>query len=74
MDVIPPDIEAVMRATAAELEARIEDCHMEVDCPRCCMPVGRRCVRARPGGGRAYPLRELKHPHRERWTRVVPAR
>lgn len=63
---------------ADRLNARIESCHEEVACPRCGAPVGHEC-RQMPAGFRVAipgtpPGRVLKHPHRERWTLVVPAR
>lgn len=52
---------------------RIENCHTEVACPSCGAPVGTRCW---PLSGRGYPNKDQhnKHPHRKRWTLVVPAR
>lgn len=75
MSVIPADIEAVMRAAAADLEDRIAACHDVVACPKCKAPVGTRCV-FRPAGaaGGFVARRTLKHPHKQRWTLVVPAR
>lgn len=59
--------------TAARLQERIATCHEVVDCPRCHALIGERCRRVR--GYRTPPPSEpLKHPHRERWTRVVPER
>lgn len=60
-------IERRLMAAADEANARIASCHEEVACPKCLAPVGVKCTNLRGGS-------ELKHPHRERWTQVVPAR
>jgi hypothetical protein len=62
-----PEFEARVR----ELEDRIANVHTEIGCERCGAPVGFRCVRVGKTPGQAPPL---KAPHRERWTKVVPAR
>lgn len=73
------DVEASLRQAAADAEARIALCHEKVACPKCGAPIGTRC-RSMPRGYRpldhgGHPAaRELKHPHRQRWTQVVPAR
>jgi hypothetical protein len=66
-------IEDRLLAAAAAANERIENCHVEVACPKCGAPVGERCVRAHPVRSWAEQPPVL-HPHRERWTRVVPAR
>jgi hypothetical protein len=64
---------ARLAEVAEEANARIESCHERVACPRCGQQVGERCVRMVGGVGfRGGP--PLKHPHRERWTLVQPAR
>lgn len=63
------DFERAMLVAADEANERIANCHTEVACPKCGAPVGARCYRV--GTRSATPL---KHPHRERWTRVVAAR
>ncbi len=69
------DIEAALRQAAADAEARIANCHEHVHCPRCLARVGVRCRRAVIDcDGHLTLGRTLKHPHRERWTQVVPAR
>ena len=72
--------EAILRRmteVAAELEARIADCHNETSCPTCRAPIGVRC-RSMPRGYRPLDfdgrVRVLRSPHKQRWTRVVPAR
>lgn len=67
---VPPS--AMMRLAADAQEARIEHCHEEVACPYCLARVGERC-RSMQKPGRTPPVL-VKHPHRERWTLVVPAR
>ncbi len=65
---------ARMALVAAEAEQRIAACHTEVPCPACGAPVGTRCW---PLSGRGYAMKDRghnKHPHRRRWTQVVPAR
>jgi hypothetical protein len=68
--------EAALLAAAAEAERRIATCHEVVGCPRCKAPVGERCRRMPRGWQRgAYvQIAQVVGPHRERWTRVVPAR
>lgn len=62
-------------AYAAELNERVERCHEEVGCPRCFRPRGEKCVRVIAAStGLRVTAETLKHPHRERWTQVVPAR
>jgi hypothetical protein len=65
--------ERALIAAAEELNARIANCYEEVDCPKCGAPVGVRCYRVGATRFRTFAT-PLKHPHRERWTRVVPAR
>ena len=59
--------EAALLEAAAEAERRIATCHERVACPRCRAPVGSRCRSMLSGV-------VTKHPHRERWTLVQPAR
>lgn len=76
--VSPGSATARLLAEAARLEARAARCHEEVGCPRCGAPVGHECRKMPQGFTVAIPGtppgRPLKHPHRERWTLVVPAR
>lgn len=59
--------DAAIDRRVAEMNARIASCHERVACPKCGAEVGVRCwTPARS--------RHTKHPHRERWTLVVPAR
>ncbi len=72
------DVEAALLQAAADAEARIANCHEQVACPTCSAPVGKRC-RSMPRGYRPLDIghpraRELRHPHKRRWTQVVPAR
>lgn len=71
-------VEHRMLLAAAEANARIASCHEEVACPKCHAPAGTKCVRAlRQFAARgifATGQPTLKHPHRERWTQVQPAR
>lgn len=70
--------EVALLAAAAEANERVARCHEVVACPKCFAPRGVKC-RAMPagyvvgsrGGGSG---RELRNPHRERWTLVQPAR
>ncbi|MET0601862.1 MAG: HAD domain-containing protein [Baekduia sp.] len=48
----------------------IASCHERVPCPRCEAEIGQRCCNVRRG----FEGTRLKHPHKERWTQVVPAR
>lgn len=64
-------IEDALERAAAAIEARIANCHQEVECPRCGVPVGVKCHRLGQRGDWRAPL---KHPHRERWAKVVPYR
>lgn len=62
---------AGMAERAALTQRRIAEAHHVVACPSCGAPVGHRCVRK----GQDYmAAASLKHPHRRRWTLVVPAR
>lgn len=65
--------EARATLAVAESNERIERAHEQVACPSCGAPIGTRCWQL---SGRGKPLRHitLKHPHRKRWTLVVPAR
>lgn len=63
---------AALLAAAEAANERIRNCHMEVACPYCLARVGERC-RSMKQPGRVPPVL-VKHPHRERWTQVVPAR
>jgi hypothetical protein len=56
-------------AAAEAANELIRTAHERLDCPRCGMPKGRRCVRV--GMGRPV---ELKHSHQQRWEQEVPAR
>lgn len=69
-------VEARLLLAAAEAEARIASCHEEVACPACGAPVGVRCRQLRSRTGKTYAIKdsELKHPHRRRWSQVVPPR
>jgi hypothetical protein len=60
-----------LNAMADEVERQIDSCHEVVACPKCGAPVGKLCVLVRRGNKTG---RRLKHPHRERWTLVVPDR
>lgn len=67
-----------MTEAAEAANERIRTCHERVACPKCGAPVGTKC-RAMPRGYRPLDLgdraaRELKSPHRQRWTLVQPAR
>lgn len=68
------DVEARLRQAAADAEARIANCHTVVACPACGVPRGERCVRRGTSSEASVWAPRLKHPHRERWTMVVPAR
>ena len=61
------ETERAMTRVVAEMEQRIADCHHEVPCPRCGAELHVECRSLRNG-------RPVKHPHRERWTQVVPER
>jgi hypothetical protein len=63
--------ERALLIAADEANQRIANCHAEVACPRCLAPVGSRCRSMVSGRRSGF---ETKHPHRERWTLVVPAR
>lgn len=64
-------VEQALTEAARVAEQRIATCHERVACPACGVPRGHRCIRKGGGWGTSTPL---KHPHRERWTQVVPAR
>jgi hypothetical protein len=66
------ETERRLLAAAEEANERIRTCHERVACPLCGAPVGTRCrrVNAISSLSRA----PLKHPHRQRWTLVQPAR
>lgn len=66
--------ERALLAAAEAANERIASCHEVEGCPKCGMPVGVRCVRMLPSGFLREPFVHTKHPHRERWTLVVPAR
>lgn len=61
------EMERRMQLAVDAANDRIRMCHEQVACPRCGAGVGQRCIPLRGG-------RPLKHPHRERWTLVQPAR
>jgi hypothetical protein len=61
------EFERAMTHTVADIERRIAGCHHEAACPRCGAEVGKKCRSLRDGS-------LTKHPHRERWTQIVPAR
>jgi hypothetical protein len=69
---------AALIAAADAANERVTRCHEVVTCPKCSAPVGVKC-RAMPAGYVVGPRgggsgRELRNPHRERWTLVQPAR
>jgi hypothetical protein len=54
-----------MQAAADAVNARIENCHEEVACPKCRAPVGKRCAAMRGPAGGGYAVLEVQcgqHP------------
>jgi hypothetical protein len=55
--VTPDPVEQALIAAAEELNARIANCHEEVDCPKCGAPVGEQCRSMNGGAGvRRWPI------------------